>query len=216
MENLVAGEEPDEKKDYISLNTEPVEIDKDKQVIIVTPAADKIRTRMQNTIKRIIEEKSIKRDEKIEELSQKNQINEIDIDAILSKTDQKFYDEKKRFYLEAYPDLINDPFDMDNLHLLIIEQIIQRNLLKAKQKRPNKEITDSYERSLKRISKLMEDLSVRRTDRLGKKDNGKKTVNIASLSMNFSDSNGIDLMQERLSLMNNEEKEIMDRKKLDE
>lgn len=210
MSEILASEE--EKKDFISLNEEPVEIDETKQVVIVMPKVEEIRTRMQGTIRKIIEEKSIKRDEKIEELSKKNQINEIDIDSILSKTDQKFYDEKKRFYLEAYPDLINDPFDMDNLHLLIIEQIIQRNLLKAKQKHPNKEITESYERSLKRISKLMEDLSVRRTDRLGKKDQGKKTVNIASLSMNFSDSDAISAMQERLNLMNSEEQEIKERK----
>ena len=62
-----------------------------------------------------------RRQEKKKELSQPS-LNEVDLNVILSKDDNLFYQEKKASYLEAYPDLGNDPFDLDDLHLMIMER----------------------------------------------------------------------------------------------
>lgn len=153
-----------------------------------------------------------RRQEKKKELSQPS-LNEVDLNVILSKDDNLFYQEKKASYLEAYPDLGNDPFDLDDLHLMIMEQVFQRNLLKRKKKHPNLDITKDYESSVKRQNDFKKSLSMRRADRVKAKQTGGPKINIAKISMSFTDEGKMVEMHRRLESMREEEQGLSNRLK---
>lgn len=155
-------------------------------------------------------------DKRIGEVSTKRQeskdnesINESDLSDVLTKEDYIYYQVKKELYLSAYPEL-TDPFDLDDVHLLIMEQIFQRNLFKQKKKMPGKDITEGYEKSVKRMKDLKQGLSLRRTDRLKDKNARKQTINIADMSVHFNSREGIDAMQKRIIDMRREENSLDD------
>lgn len=142
---------------------------------------------------------------KAEQPVEEPNINEADLSKILTRDDHEFYMEKKALYLAAYPDLGTDPFDLDDLHLMIMEQVFQRNILKRKKKHPNVDISKDYESSVKRQNEFKKSLSMRRTDRVKVKSAGGKTINIAKISMSFSDPNRLVEMQRRLESYRTEE-----------
>ena len=154
--------------------------------ILPTQAEQDLSARGALNGKRLLTEMSVHKERKKAELIEENNINEIDLHALLSKDDYEFYQEKKRSYLDYYPDLGNDPFDLDDLHLMIMEQVFQRNLLKRKRKHPTVDIAKDYEASVKRQGDLKKSLSMRRTDRVKAKQ-GPKTLNVANLSVIVAD-----------------------------
>ncbi len=175
------------------------------RVIVTTPEMDKHNTLALSRIQKLIEAKEVKVIETRKALIEQGNINEIDLKTLLTKDDQEFYNEKKIQYLKAYPDLENDPFDMDDLHQMIMEQIIQRTLLRKKKKAPTADISKEYAESVKRQGEAKRSLSMRRTDRIKDKNTGKKVLNIASLSLNFSDADRGKILLDRIKEMRKEE-----------
>lgn len=157
--------------------------------------------------KNILKKKSIVISQKRQDSEDNELINESDLRDILVEEDYIFYRAKKEIYLDSYPDL-TDPFDLDDLHSMIMEQIIQRNLFKQKKRNPSKDISEQYEKSLKRLNDLKKSLSMRRTDRIKDKNSKKQVINIASLSMTLDTKEGLDNMQRRLMEFKKEESEL--------
>lgn len=158
---------------------------------------------------RLIEAKSIRTTEFKRQIMMTQSLNELDLTGILSKGDYAFYMQKKADYLVAYPDLEMDPFDLDDLHLLIIEHIMLKNLMKRKTKSPTADITKEYEACVGRIGNLKKSLSLRRTDRVKNKESKKQTLNIAQMSVHFSDPEKAKQMEERLAQAALEEQDLM-------
>ena len=154
--------------------------------------------------KNILKRKAITIASKQQAAEDTEELNESDLKDILSKEDVVFYHSKKQLYLEAYPEL-TDPFDLDDLHILIMEQIFQRNLFKQKQKSPAKDISDAYEKSIKRLDGLKKGLALRRGDRLKTKAEKKQVVNISNLSVQFASNEGVQRLQNRIIDMKGEE-----------
>ncbi len=175
------------------------------RVIVSTPETDKFRKRGLAQIQKVIEAKETKIIQARQDVIESGTLNELDLKVILNKEDQEFYQEKKKSYIDAYPDLGSDPFDMDDLHDMIIEQIIQRSLLRKKRIRPTADIDKAFAESKKRQSEAKRSLSMRRTDRLKNKGETKKVLNIASLSINFSDKDKMQAMLDRVQSMRLEE-----------
>lgn len=137
---------------------------------------------------------------------------EQELRLLLTEDDFEFYVNKKETYLASYPEL-TDPFDLDDLHLMLMEQVTQRNLLKRKKKNPAVNISDAYEKSVKRQLELKKSLNVRRTDRVKTKEiKQTNTVNIADMSVVFGDKNKMMEFEDRLRLLENEEQELKDSK----
>lgn len=170
----------------------------------MTIKIDPSNKRLLNAAKKILDKKNTAVSIKRQEVEDSEQINESDLQNILSKEDYVFYQSKKQLYMQAYPDL-TDPFDLDVLHSIIMEQIFQRGLLRQKKKFPTKDITDAYEKSTKRLATMRADLSVRRTDRVKDKANKKSTVNIASLSVLFNSPEKIQGLEDRVLDLKNQE-----------
>lgn len=183
------------------------ELKDDSQVVIVTPDADKLNANAQARMKKLLEQKSIsvQRVGKAPIKIGPKTLNEVDLPDILKADDTAFYDAKKEEYLNKYPDLADDPFDMDDLHHAIMEQIIQRNLFKKKKKYPSSNITEEYQASVKREGEFKKNLSVRRSDRVKQKDNKKPQVNIAKLSVHFGENSQMAALENRLQGLAEEE-----------
>ncbi len=179
------------EEDMKDLEPKPVILDKDTTIVVNMPLPS-VKGQMQ--VKKMLEAISIKKEETKKALIEQNNINEIDLKALLSKENYEFYQEKKYVYLEAYPDL-TDPFDLDDLDLMIMEQILRRDLWKRKKKYPTIDISKDYENSVKRQLELKKSLSLRRTDRVKEKGQTKQTLNISNLSLHFSDKNNMDKME---------------------
>ncbi len=147
------------------------------------------------------------------EVQQKDEsLNESNLIAILTKEEYQFYQEKKELYMGSYPDLGSDPFDLDDLHLMIMEQIFQRNLLKKKKKHPTVDIAKDYQDSVKRQNDFKKSLSMRRTDRVKTKTANKPTMNIANLSLIFQDPSRVVEVQQRMKAMQEEEAKLIEGK----
>ena len=184
-----------------------VDINDKTTVIVSTPEADKKNTAQVANAKKMIEANSI-RVETIKKEKLKidpNNLNETDLPSLLSREDNDFYLEKKALYINSYPELQEDPFDLDELHLMLMEQVVQRNLWKRKKKRPSIDIDKLYEASVKRHEGFKKSLSVRRTDRQKIKGEKKQQLNIANLSINFSDKDKMAEFTERAMLLKEEE-----------
>ncbi len=214
MENEPKSEENGGKDDEIDvINTPDSSIESNTRVIIAKPQQSELQmARLKKLIAaneiRIVknkEEKALARKELIEG----GEINEIDLKTLLTKEDQDFYYDKKNDYLEVYPDLKGDPFDMDDLHQMIMEQIIQRSLLKKKKHKPYAAIEKEYSESIKRQENAKKSLSLRRTDRVKNKEK-KQTVNIANLSLNFTDDDKTKLLLDRIKEYREEERRTID------
>lgn len=172
------------------------------EVILSDPIADAMTQR----VKKMISAKSVQVAVKRKTLLfDKENLNEKDLVNILGREDQEFYHEKKELYIESYPDLAEDPFDLDDLHSMIMEQIFQRNLMRKKKKHPFSDIEKEYESSTKRQNELKKSLSVRRTDRVKQKDGKKQQINIANLSVQFQDPDKLREFSERAMLLKEEE-----------
>ncbi len=186
------------------------------RVIVSTPEADGKKASMIAKAQKMIEAKEIKVLDARKEAIADGSINEIDLKMLLTKDDQEFYQEKKAQYLAAYPDLGSDPFDMDDLHLMIMEQIMQRTMLRRKKTRPTIDISKEYAESVKRQSEAKRSLSMRRTDRVKEKGSKKQTLNIANLSVQFSDVDKGKIMLDRINKMRLEETVLDDPEKVTE
>ena len=186
------------------------EITNDTKVIVVTPEADRLNASAQARMKKLLEQKSvsIQRAGRAPIKIGPETLNEVDLPDILKADDNLYYAAKKAEYLEKYPDLQDDPFDMDELHHMIMEQIIQRNLFRKKKKYPSSNISDEYQSSVKRESEFKKNLSMRRVDRLKQKGDKKQTVNIANLSMHFGQDGQLNVLEQRLAAMRQEEESI--------
>lgn len=183
-----------------------VDIDEKTQVIVSMPQVEQASSKMQFAVAKILKDKSVKKEEKKKQLMEDGNANEIELDVTLSKDDKDFYYTKKATYLEFYPEL-TDPFDQDDLHHMIIEQIFQRNLLKKQRKNPNAQILEDYQSSVKREADFKKSLNVRRTDRM-KDKKGPRVVNIAELSMKFSSPDELNEMTKRLKDARDEEAQL--------
>lgn len=178
-------------------------------VEIKAPAIEVRDTSANARALRLIESKSVQVSQQKREMIMTQNLNELDLTGILSKGDYAFYMQKKADYLMAYPDLEMDPFDLDDLHLLIIEHIMLKNLMKRKTKSPTADITKEYEACVKRIGDLKKSLSMRRTDRIKNKEAKKQTVNIAQMAVHFSDPEKARAMEERLAQAALEEMDLL-------
>lgn len=178
------------------------------QEVIVSPI--EVRpTSVVSRAEKFIKQKSVQlSDEKRAIIMQPN-LNEMDLSGVLSKADFAFYMDKKADYLMAYPDLGEDPFDLDALHMLIIEHIMLRNLLKRKTKTPSVDITKDYDTCTKRIESLNKSLATRRTDRTKIKGEKKQTINIASMSVTLAGPEGASEMEKRIIKMAAEEAALL-------
>lgn len=193
---------------------EPATLTKETPVIVNMPAGDAKIARGQALIRSMLEKKSIKQVERKEALIAEENINEVGLEAILSRDDLQYYNEKKEFYLRHYPELV-DPFDQDDMYHMIIEDIFLRNLLKRKKKHPNADISKEWSDSSKRHGEFKKSLAMRRMDRNKSKDK-KQVLNIANLSLNFSDKGKFSAMEERARAMEAEEQGLTDSGKVTE
>lgn len=185
------------------------ELDAKTTVVVSTPELDAKSAKLVANGKKLIEAKSISIQKRRKDLIAENNINELDLPKLLIKEDQEFYLEKKQVYLDAYPDLQDDPFDMDDLHQLLMEQIFERILLRKKKTRPTTDIAKELENSFKRREAIKKNLSVRRTDRVkNKKDAPKQQLNIAHLSLHYNEELNSGGLQERLDQLDAEEAEL--------
>ena len=91
--------------------------------------------------------------------------------------------------------------------------MFQRNLLKRKKKHPNLDITKDYESSVKRQNDFKKSLSMRRADRVKAKQTGGSKINIAKISMSFTDEGKMVEMHRRLESMREEEQGLSNRLK---
>lgn len=203
----------EEAKSQENVGQSPVK-DENIRVIVSTPNADATKAAALVKIKRMIEQKEVKVIEEKKALIDQGNLNEVDLKTLLTKDDQEFYYEKKKQYLDKYPDLGDDPFDMDDLHDMIMEQIIQRTLLRKKKIRPTADISKEYESSKKRQADAKRSLSMRRTDRVKTKGEKKQVLNIANLSMNFSDPDKGRVLLDRLKELRQEENTLDDSEKV--
>src|SRR5437660_1403223 len=119
-------------------------IDESTTIIIAPSVEEKENPLLLKRINKLIGQKSIQV-AKDQALDDSATINESDLDEILSKDDKKFYQIKRQAYLTSYPDLADDQFDLDVLHLMIMEQIAQRQLYKKKKKHPAIDIQEDYD-----------------------------------------------------------------------
>ncbi len=188
-------------------------IDESTTVIVSSPVEES-NPLVLKRINKLIGQKSIQV-AKEEAMDASATINEQDLDEILSKDDKRFYQVKRQAYLTSYPDLADDQFDLDVLHLMIMEQIAQRQLYKKKKKHPAIDIQEDYERSTKRQGEYMKNLNVRRTDRMKTKDNKKVENNIANISMHFGNDDQVNAMAKRTAEMALEETVLEERKLVD-
>jgi len=197
--------------------------DKKQTIEIIDPTkVEPIRIKIDDNLKTRLESASAKgvsalrvasenRALKKRELVESDNINEVDLETILTKDDHLFYQEKKRLYIEAYPDLGTDPFDLDDLHLMLMEQVFQRNLLKRKKKHPTVDIAKDYQDSVKRQGEFKKSLSMRRTDRVKNKQGTGPKINIANLSLNFNNPSKLNEMQKRVLDLQTEEEGLVNR-----
>lgn len=185
---------------------------KDQNIEVILPSKNEDPFKL---IKGLVAEKSIRiNTSKKELLLSKENLNERDLPSILVRDDQNFYMEKKALYLESYPDLAEDPFDLDDLHSMIMEQIFQRNLMRKKKKHPFADIEKEYENSKKREGEFKKSLSVRRTDRFKQKGEKKQQVNIANLSVHFQDAEKMKAFEDRAKELKRENEEFGDSEKV--
>lgn len=172
-----------------------------------------VETRTTSALSRaekLIKAKSVQLVEEKHVAIMSNNLNEVDLSGVLSKDDFAFYMQKKSEYVVAYPDLENDPFDLDDLHLLIIEHIMLRNLLKRKKKTPSIDIGKDYTDCTKRINELKKSLSMRRTDRIKTKSEKKQQINIAHMSVVMSDPKKAAELDAKLQAFRAEESRLLD------
>lgn len=179
------------------LNEELEEVGLSTRVEQPSDNLDANNKRLLSAAKKIFEKRTSGVSVKRQESKDSEAINEAELQDILNKDDYTYYQAKKELYLSSYPDF-TDPFDLDDLHLLIMEQIFQRNLFKQKKKFPGRDITEAYEKSVKRMKELKQGLSVRRTDRIKDKNAKKTEVSIASMSVHFNSREAVDKMQSRI------------------
>lgn len=181
------------------------QVDVVEQVSEIIPRSTSALSRAQ----KLINSKSVQLTEQKHAAILSNQLNELDLTGILSKDDFAFYMQKKAEYTVAYPDLEMDPFDLDDLHLLIVEHIMLRNLLKRKKSKPSVDISKDYADCVKRINELKKSLSMRRTDRIKTKTEGKKQqINIASMSVVLADPKKAQELEEKLKRFRAEEESL--------
>lgn len=169
------------------------------QVVVEIASVNK----MQQIARKVLKENEVRKEEEKQKLIEEGNMNELDLKTLLSREDYNFYYEKKLIYLNEYPEL-TDPFDQDDLHHMIMEQIFQRNMLKKKKKVPSANIMKEYQESVKRENDFKKSLSMRRTDRVKGKD-VKQVVNIAELSVRFEDKGELAAMQQRVIKARQEE-----------
>jgi hypothetical protein len=169
------------------------------QVVVEIASVNK----MQQIARKVLKENEVRKEEEKQKLIEEGNMNELDLKTLLSREDYNFYYEKKLMYLNEYPEL-TDPFDQDDLHHMIMEQIFQRNMLKKKKKVPSANIMKEYQESVKRENDFKKSLSMRRTDRVKGKD-VKQVVNIAELSVRFEDKGELAAMQQRVMQARQEE-----------
>lgn len=188
----------------------------EKTTIVVDLDKEKLNTTTQKRLLKLIESRSVRRDgTKTPIRATKPSLNEVDLPDILSRDDNDFYEAKKAEYVEKYPELEEDPFDMDDLHLMMMEQIFQRHLLKKKKKHPAADITEDYQSSVKRQNDLKKSLSMRRQDRVSRKESKKSPINIANLSVNFGDHEKMDRLEDRIETLKAEEEALSNKKIID-
>ncbi len=199
----------DDKNEEIIVQTqsEDITIQDGKETTAIK--LDAKNRQLLSAAKSILKKKSIMVTQKRQDSEDNELINESDLKDILNQEDYIYYKAKKEIYLESYPDL-TDPFDLDDLHLLIMEQIFQRNLYKQKKRLPSKDISEQYEKSIKRLNDLKKGLSVRRSDRLKDKTTKKPIINIASLSMTLGTKEGLENMKQRIIDLKAEEASLDD------
>jgi hypothetical protein len=190
-------------------NNTPI-IDESVTVIVAPPVQQKNSPTAQR-ISKLIGQRSIQV-AKEEALDESATINEADLDALLSKEDKYFYQVKRKTYLTSYPDLAEDQFDLDIVHLMIMEQIKQRQLLRKKKKQPALNIEEEYDKSVEKQSKFMKSLNVQRIDRMKQKGEKKVENNIAHLSVHFNSEDQIDGLNRRVLDLRAEEEELRAKK----
>lgn len=183
-------------------NNKPI-ID-ESTTVIVAPALEERNPLILKRINKLIGQKSIQL-AKDEALDESALINESDLDEILSKDEKRFYQIKRQAYLTSYPELAEDQFDLDDLHLLMMEQVHERQLLKKKKKHPSIDVSKERQDSIRRQQDLKKSLNIRRADRMKTKGERKNEISIAHLSLNFKDSGQMDDLNSEIIDMRKEE-----------
>jgi hypothetical protein len=193
-------------------NSKPI-IDESTTIIVAPTIEDPQKQLRMKRINKLIGLKSIEL-AKDEALDESATLNEADLDEVLSKDEYRFYQIKRKAYLTSWPELAEDPFDLDNLHLMIMEQVHQRQLLKKKKKSPGIDISKERQDSIKRQQDFMKSLNVRRTDRMKTKGEKKVENNIAHISMHFGSEDQVNLMSKRMEELTIEESELENKKQV--
>ena len=206
MKRSVPNEENMENNAENSPNLDEI-IQNEQKTKLINEESLPIKSRLDSVISRMLEMRSLKK--KRPTIADQNLINELDLRSLLTPEDYLFYQEKKEQYIESYPDLNNNPMDLDDLHLMIMEQIMQRNLLRRKKKHAGVQIEDPYAASVKRQHDLKKSLSLRRTDRLKGSEPKKITVNIAQLGVVLQNEDEIKKKQIIMDMEIEEEKRLL-------
>lgn len=181
-------------------------IDQSTTVLVVSESIQKDTSTLKR-INKLIGQKSIQL-AKEEALDETATINESDLDLLLSPDDKKFYQVKRKAYLTSYPEMADDQFDLDNLHLMIMEQISQRGLLKKKKKHPALDISKDHDASTKKQLELQKTLNVRRTDRMKSKGERKVENSFANISVHFNSPDKLDELNREIIDMRAEEETL--------
>ena len=120
--------------------------------------------------------------------------------AFQDEEERKFYMERAREYIRDYP-MLNPSADMDDLHLLLVELVVQRRIQSSGN--PQLLLDDRYTDSLKRSDTLKGSFAVRRADR--KKYPEKQDDFIKVMQELFSSGNSKKVIDEDLDLLQEEQ-----------
>lgn len=196
------------------LNEKPI-IDESTTVIVTRQEEPKGNPLVNKRISKLIGQKSIQL-AKDEALEASSTINESDLDELLSPDEKRFYQIKRQAYLTSYPDLLEDQFDLDDLHLMIMEQVYERRLWKKNKKHPSLDITKDRQESIRRQQDLKKALNVRRTDRLKTKGEKGPKISIANLSLQFGGQEEVNVLDERIRELEKDEEKLRLKKRIDQ
>lgn len=113
------------------------------------------------------------------------------VKSMLSLDDFRFYTARWNAHIKEYVDL-DAASDIDDLHAMLMELIIQKNLMQDKKKDSSISITKEYDASIARYNALKKSLATSRDKRIstGKKDD---ISSLAALILDFTEERKAEL-----------------------
>jgi len=133
------------------------------------------------------------------------------IEDTLTVDEQKIYSKVWNSWITQHPEY-NKAEDLDDVHGIAMEKVMQYRLLRKKKSKPGSDIEKEYDTSVKRMQTFRSNLAARRTDRVVPKKHESKGVNIAVIAAGF-DSNKVKKLKQADVQFIDEEIQLLEKTK---